>query len=164
MKKEQAIDLLRVLTSVFPRHGLGEDGLRIYVAMLEPVDEAIGRKVITSIVASSRFFPSIAEIRERAVTLERGPVRHGGEAWGDVVREVRRGAEHPQFADPIVAKIVKAWGWRRLAYDGDDVSDRSQFIKLYDAMAKEQREAEVSGVALPKAPPEPAKITSRTRQ
>jgi hypothetical protein len=97
------------------------DQQRIYRRMLADLDYPVVNAAVERLIATSKFFPTIAEIREACVHTIEGDRRTGLEAWGDVVRAMgRQGAYRVPgvdffWRDPIVARCVSAlsWAWHR---------------------------------------------------
>jgi CDP-glycerol glycerophosphotransferase (TagB/SpsB family) len=104
-------------------------------------------------VATSKFFPSVAELRDAAATLALTPAQTAVEAWGEVLAamgDVRYYIyddhyETPQFANPITNRLVRSMGWRDLCRSENAVADRARFTQAYEQLAARQR----SEAALP---------------
>jgi hypothetical protein len=153
MQQSESLELVAMLAEAFATSTgsrVEESTIRVYAERLQRVDADIGRTAVVRILDSARFFPAISEILILADELVHGPVRRGGDAWGDVLHEIRRVGYcgRPQFADPVVARIVERWGWQALCLEGDLVADRARFIALYDQLATEARSDRVSGIPL----------------
>lgn len=113
----------------------------VYRRMLADLDYPTVNAAVEGLIATSKFLPTVAEIREAAASLTAGPVRAGGEAWGDVLMAVRRFGinRRPEFADPLTAAAVHALGWRELCNSENQTADRARFIELYDQIAHRRR-------------------------
>jgi len=145
--------LVAMLVAAFQPPRWSEEAQRIYEEMLADLEFDPTKQAVARLITVARFMPTVSEIRETAMCLQHGPVRPGGEAWGDVMAAVRKVGGYepcPDFADPIVARCVERFGWRALCFEGDGTADRARFIELYDRLAREQRLDQVSGVPLPK--------------
>ena len=66
------------------------DQQQIYRRMLADLDYPVVNAAVERLIATSKFFPTIAEIREACVYTIEGDRRTGLEAWGDVVRAIGR--------------------------------------------------------------------------
>jgi hypothetical protein len=149
----QAAELVMMILAAYPQNRVTSDVTsKVYENMLADLDAQLARKAVTRLISVSKFMPTVAEIRAAAAELQHGPLRSGGEAWGDVLSEIRRIGIYaaPRFADPIVADLVRRWGWRALC-DGHGDADRARFIDTYDAIALRARQDVVSGIPLPAA-------------
>jgi hypothetical protein len=133
------------------------DTMRVYREMIKDVDAQLAGQAIRGLIATSRFLPTIAEIREACMIAKYGRRRPGGDAWGDVVKALKRygytrtpGRDFT-FDDQLVARAVGALGWAELCRSENAVADRARFIELYDGLANNVRgDAQVAaGVTSP---------------
>lgn len=134
-----------------------------YARLLADLDPAVAAAAIERVAATWRYanlLPTVAEIREAAVSLSVGEVQPGGAAFGAVVGLMRSTREHRGYhaADPPPQSVVEkfagviAWqalqaigGWRAICCaDEGDPAPRSQFVRAYDALAVNERRAAVS--------------------
>jgi hypothetical protein len=154
VKPIEAAKLVAMLSAAYRDAPISEQTSEVYEAMLSDLDFAAGQQAVQRLICSSKWLPTVAEIRAAAADVKHGPVRAGGEAWGDLVEAIRRVGSYrpaPTFADPLVAECVKAMGWRELCLGSNDAADRAKFVALYDALAGRERAGIVAGV-LPEAP------------
>lgn len=106
--------------------------------------------------------PAPGQIRKIVDMAAHGRRRHGGDAWGDVLREIGRTGRYrsPSFADEVTARAVARLGWRELCDSENPVADRARFVQLYDQLATEavsdRAVASLPGVARPALPPSAA--------
>ena len=152
MKRSEAAELVMLLLGAFPNAKTSQSTSKIYEEMLSDLDAGHARAAVQKLIASSKWMPTVAEIRGACADLERGPLRSGADAWLDVIQQIRKEGYcgEPKFEDAVVASLVERWGWRTLCF-GDGVSDRARFIEAYDSLARQARDRQVSGMALPVA-------------
>jgi hypothetical protein len=155
MTKLESRKLFAMLVGALPSAKVNEGTADIYAQMLGDLEFDIAQRAVARLLSSWEMacLPTIGEIRRTATDLRLGPVRPGGEAWGDVQDAMRRvgGYEpEPTFEDPIVARVVASFGWRALCFEGDGTADRARFVQAYDALAKQARVDAASGVPLPR--------------
>lgn len=176
MTEFEVRDVLKLIGAAYPtqRQRMKDDDVRamaaVYTAGLLDLDFGRVSAAVNRLVKSSKWIPTIAEIREAAVDVAHGTRRPGGEVWGEVTREARRIcglSEHaviqdpqlaiPRLADPIAIAAARSMGWdeirdRRVG----DVSTRARFIELYDQLsAREHKEAAIAPNATSNALPSP---------
>lgn len=111
--------------------------LDIWKQTLCDMDGELLRLAALKIISTSKWFPSVAELREAALSIAAPEhQRTGIEAWGDVVKAIGSVGYYrvPEFDDELVAEVVRSFGWRRLCASEDMVSDRARFIDGYNAM------------------------------
>src|SRR5690606_1695239 len=89
-------------------------------------------------IATSRFAPSIAEIREHAAAVANPGQLTGAEAWGELQQAVRRGYLHrPEEAleslSPATRRVAEMIGWRQIYMaDATDGVMRGQFLRMFE--------------------------------
>lgn len=164
MNQNERDDLLRALgrlAALHPRLDISEDTIEAYADELDDLPLLAVMTGIKTMARTSKFFPSVAEIRESAVL---GPLGQdlADEAWIEVKREARRvgfnrpaifrngeflPAEVPKFSSPMIAAAANAVGWE-LICGGDDSKGfiRSQFVKAFNALLERETKAKQGGV------------------
>lgn len=129
MNTTESQKVVGMLLAAFPAARITEPTVRLYERMLGDLDFELATNAVTRLVCTSKFMPTIAEIREAAADLSVGPARSGLEAWGDVMLAIRRVGHYgvPKFEDPLVAECVRIMGWRYLCIgDVPEGVDRSR--------------------------------------
>lgn len=146
------------------RQRMNDDDIRAftasYAAGLADLDHDLVKGAVGRLVRTSKFLPTVAEIREAAGVLAHGTRTTGAQAWGAVVRALKSCGSHRtpgvdfHFQDPITRELVSSFGWSELCASGTigHAADRARFIEAYDQIAKSDRvEAQASdgGISLP---------------
>lgn len=160
MEELHAKKLVAALAAAYPTNKLDDDSIRVYTRMLLDLDYDATNAAIARLVATCKFPPSIAEIREATLALVIGEVRAGGEAWGAALRlRSPRPVEQLVDLDPVMVECLDRLGlserdtaWRcgvevtrwRFEPGENEASDRARFIDLYDRMAAQRRKSEAS--------------------
>lgn len=150
MTQAESIELVTKLFASYIDSRPSEENADAYSYMLRDLDYPLARAAVQKLIATSKFLPSIAEIRAAALDEQNGPKRLGLEAWGDVTSEIRRVGAYgaPEFADEIAAECVRQMGWRRLCHGTNDAADRARFVELYEGLTQRHRQIAVSSRAL----------------
>lgn len=111
---------------------------------------AVGRHACTS-----KYPPSIAEIRDQAVQATEPNRRDWLEGWADVQRAIHRwGMYSPQEAldalkeiDPLTSKVAEMLGWQNLCLSENPIADRANFRQCYEtAKSREMENAKLPPV------------------
>jgi hypothetical protein len=95
---------------------------------------------------TSRFLPSIAEVRQATAEITGGHLPDGDEAWGEVQRQIKQTGYYgkPRFSHPAIAATVRAMGWQDLCASENGVADRAHFLAMYGtARRRLERERQV---------------------
>jgi hypothetical protein len=158
MKRSEVAEIVMMLMAAFPHAKTTASTSAVYERALEDLDVEAGRKAVQRLMATSKFMPTIAEIREVAYALQHGRARSGEEAYAIVLRAVRRFGFYgtPRFTDPHIQRAIGVWGsWSQVCLSpDDDAAGRARFIELYEQLARDSRANASSGVSLPPPPEE----------
>lgn len=155
MTEAECRKLVTVLLGAFPQSRTSAQTPQVYERMLSDLDYPAANAAIERLLATARFMPTIAEIRETTLAIAVGEQKPGGEAWGEVCRLISRyGARRydvgwkAPITDPVAVKCVDALGWTNLCDSENQTADRARFIELYDQLAVHERRRQLSD-ALP---------------
>jgi len=148
MTKPDAIEALAVLTAAYNRE-IPEQTLRIYVKALEDLDRDSLLGATTDLMVTSKFFPTVAELRRRAVEISAGgelpPDAYA--AWFEIAEAAARVGRdrRPSWSHPAIgAALDQIGGYRRIC-DSELIGvERSHFLKAYDVLVERTlREAQI---------------------
>ncbi len=151
MTEKEISKLVAVIAAAYPAARGDAGTVAIYQRMLADLDFVAARAAVERLLATSKWLPTIAEIREATLAVTAGEARPGGAAWGDVKAAIRRYGYDRRpgvdfyFADPVVLEAVRALGWFELCSSENEVSDRARFIDLYDRLAVDARARQLAG-------------------
>lgn len=138
--------LLLTMIRAYPSCDFTPEQVKIYEKLLCDIDFDLAKAAVVHLIATSKWLPTVAEIRAAAFKLSEGPVRSGEEAWGDVIEAISRYGYYrrPYFEDPTVAYCVERLSWRALCLSENAIADRARFCELYDHKARQHREEMLS--------------------
>lgn len=138
--------LVAVVIAAFPGARVNSGTSQIYERMLADLPYPAANAAVERLLATTKFLPSVAEIREAALTVANGEQTAGGEAWGEVQRLIARWGSRrydenwsPPITDPVAKNVVRALGWVALCDSENPTADRARFIELYDRLASTHR-------------------------
>lgn len=150
MKQIEAVQLVGVLAAAYPNFPVSEATIQVYAAALGDLETSAAVRAAEELVATSRFFPTVAEIRAAAAERTMG-LPTPEEALGLVLGEVRRCGIYgrPRFDCPVVAEAVRVVGFRNICTSDNPEALRAHFFRVYGAYRdREIREASVGGLSL----------------
>jgi len=137
--REFIAKVLFALVAAYPNANVGKETMAVYVSDLSDIPNEILDAACTYCRTTSKWFPTIAELREASAKLQTGSdsLPPAGEAWGEVLRIIGRLGyfEQPVFDNPVAAKTVAAMGWKNIAEGDNRTADRARFIELYNTYA-----------------------------
>lgn len=155
MKSSEAAEITMMLMAAYPHSKAVAETSAVYERMLLDLDASAARRAVERLIATSKWMPTVAEIREACVALDRGPRRTGAEAWGDALEAVRSVSVYgvPKWRDPLAGRAVDMvfGSWVSFCNSPDhDPAGRARFLEVYDALAERERQDVTSGRPLPK--------------
>lgn len=142
------VKILTVLASAYPEIELPPATVRIYEQTLSDIPAEVLRAATLDLIAESKWFPKVAEIRQRAFALmaEQDGTPDAYSAWAMALDYVRAGRGHPIAGQsrewdipPVIEQTVRqVGGWRHLAQAENSAADRARFIDAYKHMIEKQ--------------------------
>ena len=121
------------------------EDVSLWYSMLRDLDYTCCRAAVQQIIATSRFHPTIAEIREKASAVRQPQTLGWSEAWGSVVYAIRRyGMYREQEAleglDSLTRRCVGYLGYQNLCLSESMETDRANFRMMYHNLLKREQE------------------------
>lgn len=156
MTEAEAQKLVTVLVTAFPttmvRLSAEQQKLTMgtFRRMLGDLDYPVANAAVERLLATAKFMPTVAEMRDTALSLTAGELTAGGEAWGSVLKAIaEQGAYRVPgtdfvFRDPVTAQCVASLGWQNLCLSDNQPSERARFIELYEQLASRGRRLKLS--------------------
>ena len=112
-KKEFAIFATAIRT-YYPKESIipNEQALELWFKQLCDIPYDIAEVVLNKWVASNRWSPSIADIREQATALIKGDFKEWGDAWQDVLKAISKYGSYDELKaldslDEVTRRVVK---------------------------------------------------------
>lgn len=141
MSKKGVVTGLAVLTAAYQKE-MTDATIRLYVDHLDDIADNVLSKAIDEIIVRNRFFPSIAEIRERSALVVLGDTLppESAVAWAEVWRAVTSdGRFHkPQWSHPSISlALEECGGYYELCMSTQPERLRSQFIRAFSRMRED---------------------------
>lgn len=144
-KREFAI-FADALRTYYPKEQIlpNAQAMELWFRELQDVPYQVAEATLRKWVATNKWSPSIAEIREMAVTVCNGDPLTFGESWERVRTAIRRfGYYRPQEAmdslDPLTRRCVESLGFRELCMSENEVADRANFRMVFETMQKREQ-------------------------
>ncbi|MEY8321883.1 replicative helicase loader/inhibitor [Lachnospiraceae bacterium 46-61] len=122
-----------------------EGKINLWITMFADTDKEMMNLAIRKIIATSKYFPTVAEVREVLAEINSIRVIDSGEAWGEVISAIRnygwsREGEALENMSENTRNVVKRMGWMNLCKSENIVTDRAHFLKIYESEEKRQKE------------------------
>jgi len=138
MNHAEGLEIIADLKDAFPRQVIEDGTLKTYIDSLADLEAADVKAAVVRIIRTSRFFPTIAEIRE--LVAERTlSIPSAADAWHEVQEKANdyddydEARKWPTFSHPLIKQTVNdLGGLRALYYSQAPGVDRAHFLKLFN--------------------------------
>jgi hypothetical protein len=159
--KAEIVKLWAVLCATYPQYSkdLQPDTLEltvsVYQELLADIPIATLQASAKQHIASSKWFPTVAELRQGATSISTTQHVTALEAWGEVKAAMLAWNRYsnggdpawPTFSNPLIANMVRNLGGMIALQDSEnEVADRARFVEGYNVLL---RRAEDDKMLLP---------------
>lgn len=149
MTKADTAKLLQIIIKAYPSSRLqaDDDTLNLWHEMLSDLPVDIAASAAKAMIATLRFPPTIADIREavaRSISEARGDLT-AGEAWAKVLKAVGRygyyrGDEaRAALGESLWASVQQIGGWSHLCTTDEVEIVSAQFERRYKVMREQEQ-------------------------
>lgn len=146
MTRQEFATFAMALKTYYPRETLlpNQAAMELWFRELEDIPYKVAEASLRKWVATNKWSPSIAEIREISTTMQYGEQMTWGEAWEKALNAVRRyGSYNKQAAldslDPLTRKCVENIGYLDLCMSENIMVERAHFQKIFEVYAKREQ-------------------------
>ena len=150
MERREFAVFASALRTYYPRENLlpNDHAMELWFRQLEDVPYQLAEVALQKWVATNKWSPSIAEIREMTVSITDGEMPDWGEGWEQVLRAIRRCGSYDQASamdmlDDVTRKCVERLGYRNLCMSENINQDRANFRMLYEQIAERKKKEAV---------------------
>lgn len=136
-----------ILMAAFPHQEIEEPTLKLQRLMWADIPLDVLEAAAKQYIATNKFYPTVAELRDIALQIARPEIPSAIEAWGEVEKQMVSIGHVgvPQFSHPLIGAMVKyLGGWKKLCLSENGVADRARFIDGYKQLeVREQKEMQM---------------------
>ena len=154
MNFEQFKDIVKGLKSAYTRENFLPDGdsVKVWYKTLMDIPYEVANAAVQEYIMTSKYAPSIAEIRTLSVQIVSGRAQTWGESWEKVCKAIKRyGSWNEKKAleslDPLTRRTVEAIGYQDLCASENAMADRAHYQRVYEQLV--DREEHDNNIALP---------------
>lgn len=150
MDKKEFGMFASALRTYYSRENLlpNSQALELWFRQLQDIPFPVAEAVLDKWVATNKWSPSIADIRELATEIQIGKLPDWGEAWEETCKAIRRfgmyrAKEGIESLSPLTMETVNRLGWNNLCLSENQTADRANFRQCYEIVAKREHEAKI---------------------
>ena len=142
------------LRTYYPREALlpNQQAMELWYRELQDIPFPIAEASLRQWVATNKWSPSIADIREQAATVQHGSIKDWGEAWEETLTAVRKYGLYNQgkaldSLDPMTRTAAERTGFRNICLSENIATERANFRMIYESLSIQEKTRQQ--VALP---------------
>lgn len=154
MNKQEFALFASALRTYYPRENIlpNQQAMELWFRELQDIDSKVAETALRQWVATNKWSPSIADIREAASSVQSGDLPDWGDGWEQVLKAIRyfgtyRIPEAMESFDPITRQCVERLGFRNLCMSESPNQDRANFRMIFEQLA--ERKKKNAQLALP---------------
>lgn len=158
MDRKEFSAFAMALKTFYPREQLlpNEQAMQLWYAQLRDIPDEVAQLALHKWVATNKWPPTIAEIRETAANITHGDSLTWGEAWERALTAVRRFGSYNKAAaldslDPLTRRCVENIGYMELCVSENIMVERAHFQRIFDVYSKRENTRQQLPVALQSA-------------
>lgn len=147
MTKQEFSLFAMALKTYYPRENLlpNNQAMELWFRQLQDIPYNIAEVTLNKWVATNKWSPSIAEIREQATTIKSGETPDWGDGWEQVIKAIAKyGMYRPDEAmnsfDDITKQCVERLGFRNICLSENINHDRANFRMMYEQIAERKKQ------------------------
>lgn len=146
MTKQEFALFAAALKTYYPREQLlpNSQAMDLWFAQLQDIPFKLAETALNKWVATNKWSPSIAEIRETSLNIQQGDLPTWGDGWEQVCYAIRHFGYYNQagamnYLTGITKEAVKRMGFRNLCLSENEAADRANFRMIFETLANRQK-------------------------
>ena len=145
-KKEFAL-LAAALKTYYPREALlpNDQAMELWFRQLADIPYQVAEAALNKWVATNKWSPSIADLREMSSGIQYGEMPDWGEGWKQLQRAISKyGSYRPKEAmamlDDVTRQTVERLGFQNLCLSENQETDRANFRMIFEQLATRKKQ------------------------
>lgn len=146
MDKKEFSMFAMALKTYYPREQLlpNQQAMELWYRELCDIPYPVAEMALRKWVATNKWSPSIADIREMTSGIVNGDPLTWGESWEKALNAVKRYGSYNKGAaleslDPLTRKCVESIGYMELCMSENIMVERAHFQKVFEVFAKREQ-------------------------
>ena len=146
MDKKQFAAFAMALRTYYPREQIlpNQQAMELWYREIQDIPFDVAEMALRKWVATNKWSPSIADIREMTSGIVNGDPLTWGESWERALKAVRRFGSYNKGAaldslDPLTRKCVESIGYMELCMSENIMVERAHFQKVFEVYAKREQ-------------------------
>lgn len=155
MDKREFALFASALKTYYPKENLlpNNQAMELWFGQLQDIPYQIAELTLNKWVATNKWSPSVADIREQAAQVKCGDKPLWSDGWEEVLRAISkfgsyRETEALQFMSDITRQAVKRLGFRNICLSENIAADRANFRMIFEQITERKQKQEQLPVSL----------------
>ena len=145
MNKQEFSKIAMAIKTYYPNQNLlpNQQAMELWYLQLQDIPYKVCMAVVNKWVALNKWAPTIADIRENAISVFDGDQKDWSEAWQDVLLNIREYGYHRaedglEELTGVTRQTVERLGYTRLCHSENIMADRANFRDIYNELSKRE--------------------------
>lgn len=141
--KKQFATFAMAVRTYYPKEQIlpNNQAMELWYRELCDIPYDLAEMALRKWVATNKWSPTIADIRELTANIANGEPMTWGESWEKALKAVRRFGSYNKGAalnslDPLTRKCVESIGYMELCMSENIMVERAHFQKVFEVFAK----------------------------
>lgn len=149
MDKREFATFAAALKTYYQKENLlpNSQAMELWYRQLQDIPYIVAEAALQKWVATHKWSPSIAEIREMAMTVTAGEKLLWSDGWEQVQTAIRKYGSYNipaamEYFDDVTRQTVKRLGFRELCMSENPMQDRANFRDIFNMIAERKEKAQ----------------------
>lgn len=150
MTKQEFALFAAALRTYYPKENIlpNQQAMELWYRELQDIAFPVIEAGLRQWVATNKWSPSIADIREMVTAVQHGNLPDWGEGWEKVLKAIRYFGSYGETEalagmDEITRTCVQRLGFRNLCMSENINADRANFRMIYEQLAERKKKESV---------------------
>lgn len=146
MDKREFSMLAMAMRTYYPKENIlpNQQAMELWFNQLQDIPYNIAELALNKWVATNKWSPTIADIRESMADVSEGEIDDWGKGWEQVLMAVRkfgmyRVEEAMESLDDLPREAVKRLGFKEICLSENINQDRANFRMIYEQLAERKK-------------------------
>lgn len=155
MTKQEFAVFASALRTYYPKEALlpNQQAMELWYRELQDIPYTVAEAGLRQWVATNKWSPTIADIREMTANVSHGEIADWGDAWEKVLRAISRygsynEAKALESMDEMTRTCVKRLGFKNICLSENIATDRANFRMIYENLADRKKKEQQTSVTL----------------
>ena len=155
MTKKEFATFAAALKTYYPKENLlpNSQAMELWFRQLEDIPYDLAEMALNKWVATNKWSPTIADIREQAASVVSGEKPLWSDGWEEVVRAIKNYGSYGQkeameSMSEITRMAVRRMGYIDLCRSENPVADRANFRMIFEQIAEREQKQNQLPVSL----------------